>query len=208
MGSYEMMGRGEGGMGMGSYEMMGRGEGGAMGGAVVVADPADQRYVDKNYEPLEGATLRQVLSSTESMDPQNAYLAVAKRIPVRMRISVDQKKLPRFLVECANAELTVEVRQLRLNPGDDGMMPGGMGMGMGMGRGEMSSAREPGLRGMGQSGTETNPFPFDVTAEIYGIIYLYNPVDNRAMGIEGVDSADEVLDPNSVTQNVSSGMRG
>ena len=70
-------------------------------------DPADNRYVDNQYNPLPAATLRSVLKKprpgevTEPIDPQFAYLAVAKRIPVRMRLRVDQRKLNRLLAECA-----------------------------------------------------------------------------------------------------------
>ena len=45
-----------------------------------------------------------------------AYLAVAKRIPLRMRVSIDQRHINKLLVECANSELTVEIRQLMINP--------------------------------------------------------------------------------------------
>ncbi len=170
----------------------GMGEPGGMSGP----DPAEERYVDKDYQPLPAETLRKVMGSTESIAPEEAYLAVAKRIPVRMRISIDQKRLPKFLVECANAELTVEVRQLRVNPTDDGsLMPSGMGREVG--RLPRVSPRESMRPGMGGEQPEINNFPFDVTAEIYGIIYLYNPVDDRALGIEA--GSGEELDPSSVT---------
>ena len=78
-------------------------------------DTADMRYVDKNYEPLSGERLRGVMKA-EDLDPADATLAVAKRMPVRMRFRVDQRKLNRVLAECASAELTIEVRQLRINP--------------------------------------------------------------------------------------------
>ncbi len=174
-------------------------EGGDLTGVAAGPDPAEGRYVDKDYQPLPAATLRKVMGSTESIAPEEAYLAVAKRIPVRMRISIDQKKLPKFLVECANAELTVEVRQLRVNPSDDGSLMSTGGRGIESPRRPRSRRQEPMAGGMNPE-PETNIFPFDVTAEIYGIIYLYNPVDDRALGIESGTEGE--IDPNSVTRFV------
>ena len=85
-----------------------------------VPDPAEGRYVDDQYQPLSAEKLRQVMAEPESVDPAEAYLAVAKRIPVRLRVKIDQTKLDRFLVELANSPLTIEVRQLRINPTDSG----------------------------------------------------------------------------------------
>ena len=56
-------------------------------------DPAEGRYVDRDYRPLSAQKLRDVLASTETMEPEDAYLAVAKRIPVRVRLSIDQRYL-------------------------------------------------------------------------------------------------------------------
>ena len=174
---------GDGGYGDGGY-------GGEGGGGIASGDPAEGRYVDKDYKPLSAGKLRAVMSSTETMEPEDAYLAVAKRIPVRMRISIDQRKLPELLVACANARLTVEVRQLRLNPEDVAAVGGGGIVG---GYGE----RGGGLGGTGgrngaANAKATSTFPFDVTVELYGIVYIYNPVDDRALGVEA--------DPGDVSQ--------
>ncbi len=141
----------------------------------VLMDPADGRYVDINYAELPGAKLREVLTA-ETIAPDDAYLAVAKRVPVRFRVSIDQKKLPQLLVACANSKLTVEVRELRLNrTNETGRQTGGNFF-----QGEQNRRS----LGGGGTGAATVRDSFDVTAEIYGIIYLYNPVDNKALGIE------------------------
>ncbi len=150
-------------------------------GTIQAADPAEGRYVDRFYKPLSAEKLRSVLASTETMEPEDAYLAVAKRIPVRMRLSIDQRKLTELLVACANAELTVEVRQLRLNPQD--VAPVGDGFGRGSYGDSGAPVTRPGI-GAAAETPASNPFPFDVVVEIYGIIYIYNPVDERALGIE------------------------
>jgi hypothetical protein len=79
--------------------------------AATRGDPAENRYVNRDYEKLTAESLKTAVLSDE---PEQAYLAVAKRIPVQMRLRVDTRRLPKLLAECANEELTVEVRQLRL----------------------------------------------------------------------------------------------
>ena len=148
------MGMGE-GMGMemggdGEYDpydgdMMGS-EGGDMYGAstAVSRDPADNRYVDANFVAVTGEDLR---SKMQSSSPEDAYFAVAKRVPVRMRFSIDQRKVHEFLANCGSADLMLEIRQVRLGDtvaaagaGGGGMSSYGggpeLGFGEGMGMGE------------------------------------------------------------------------
>ena len=75
-------------------------------------DLAEGRYVDENYQPLRAARLRASLTSKSAAD---ALLAVAKRMPVRIRVRVDQRKLNVLLAACGNAKLPVEVKQVRIN---------------------------------------------------------------------------------------------
>ena len=118
----------------------GGGEGG-MGGMeqMLARDPAINRYVDDKYQPLAPDRLRGALKSTT---PEDALLAVAKRMPVRLRLIVDQRKLNVLLAKCGNSKLPLEVRQVRINRpaapagfggggmggmGGEGGMPGGGG---------------------------------------------------------------------------------
>ena len=151
--------------------------------ASVAPDPAEGRYVDKNYEPLSAEVLRNVMQNgVES--PEQAYLAVAKRVPVRLRVSMDQRRINKLLVECANSELTVEVRQLLVNKDYKGggrrAAAGGFGGNGGPERGFSASAL--GRPNAKSSGLDTN-FPYDLDVEIYGIVSIYNPVDNAALGL-------------------------
>ena len=110
-----------------------------------------------------------------------------------MRVRMDQRYLSRLLIECANAPLTLEVRQVRINPntsgsamsaygssGSSGSPYGGSG-----GFGAASSGATESYSsdssspygsgsgagpGMGGPGTS-----FDAVVEIYGIVYIYNP---------------------------------
>lgn len=149
-------------------------------------DPADERYVDDNFEPMAAADLRKVV---DNENVSNVTLAVAKRMPVRMRVRVDQRKLHDLLIACGNSRLVVEVRQLRFDPdavgkksGDGGgrRMPGsfagaGVGPAMMMGPGPSTFGASAGRDN--QSTGETH----DKLIELYGIIYIYNPVDEKLL---------------------------
>ncbi|MCO6456237.1 MAG: collagen-like protein [Pirellulaceae bacterium] len=197
-------------------------------------DPADYRYVDpKDFKPLTGEQIRNALKSD---DPASAFLVVAKRMPIRIRVNMDQRKLNRLLAEFGNADLPVEIRQVRINrpaapasgsrrsggsmggaggsgvgmslgadgpPGMSGGVPGMSGIpGMpddggssapGMAGGVPGMSGIPGMGGvpgMGGSGGSaagsrlTDSSPYDVDVELWGLIYIYNPVDMDKLGIE------------------------
>lgn len=150
-------------------------------------DPAEGRYVDENYLPLPASKLRSVMTA-EVIQPEDAYLAVAKRIPVRMRVSIDQRQIEKLLVECANSELTVEVRDLLMTTKEDEKQQD---------RGKRGNRPTPLRRSVGRpdDGAEktTNQFPYDVVVEIYGIVYLYNPVDKKALGITSDENVTAAL---------------
>ena len=226
---------------------------GGMGGMTRSPDPAEGRYVDNQYQALRAETLRTALRSPS---PDDAFLVVAKRMPVRMRLVVDVRKLPRLLAQLGNSMLPVEVRQVRINRsrdaagggygtgggydmmggggygmmggggGEYGMTGGGYGM---MGGSEMGSGygstmgATPGMEygsemggygqtpdmggygsgygmgsgmgygmGSGMGGaqnikdrtTVASTSQHDVPVEIYGIIYIYNPVDGEKLGLD------------------------
>lgn len=192
---------------------------GADGAAAEATDPADKRYVDVNFDPVEAATLRSAMASSS---PTDAPFTVAKRIPVKINVLMDQRKIPLLVAECGNAPLMIEVRQVRLNPtkqapgmSGGGMGPGGMpgvgsggapggmpglgagggGGGEGMGPGGMPGMGGPGgmpgmgggMGGGGYGGAARSEFPNDITVEVLGIIYIYNPPHMEKLGIEQVD---------------------
>lgn len=185
--------------GMEGMDGMGMGPDG-MGMEGVEMDPGDLRYVDKDYKKLMVEDLK---AATTEPTSENYYLSVAKRLPVRMRFFMDQREIDKLLVECGNADLMIEVRQVRINPqtsGVGGGMDGGMG-GSGMGNfnmgamggmnmgGEFGGGME-GMGGMGGTGQSSENLDqaekiFDAPVEIYGIIYIYNPVNRDLLWPEG-----------------------
>lgn len=196
---------------------------GGMPGGRAVGDPANYRYVGNDYLPL---TADKVRTAAKSENPEDAFYAVAKRMPIRLRLLVDQRKLHRLLTECGNSLLPVEIRQVRINrkggggAGDSFMTPS-MGMPSGGYGGEMGAAPEmggmagfggpmagapgfggPGYGGPGYGGPEMGAMPgmnvgdmrgrvqvsstsaYDLPVELYGIIYIYNPVDKTRLGLD------------------------
>ncbi len=199
-----------------SAEMSGYG---GSGPAVVSKDPADNRYVNDKMEPLTGDQLRTAMKSDS---PDDAFLVVAKRMPVRLRVKMNVLKLPLFLSELNNSILPVEVRQIRVNAratslssyggggGGGGMAPGSMGAmggsegvslgGIGSGEGYESGGSEDSSSGYGYGyggggGAASSAVlasidsPYDSTVEIYGLIYIYNPVDPVKLGLETPEDA-------------------
>jgi len=247
-----MMMSGMGGMGGGGLSAGGGAGsiGGEMGGGMEsqtqAVDPGDNRYVDLKFAAL---TAQKIRSATDSSNPEDAFLIVAKRIPVRMRMKVDQRKLPKLIAECGNAKLQLEVKQVRINRsafrtggggGGGGMMMGGMGgdgaaggmLGAGKGGGAAGPPGEPGGAGAGTGGAGipggnepdsdggagggiaggmmsgpggmmgggmmgggmmggmagrqgqslSDETPYDLDVELYGTVYIYNPVNRDKLG--------------------------
>ncbi|MFO1064105.1 MAG: hypothetical protein U0892_09605 [Pirellulales bacterium] len=198
----------DGGSGSGS---MYAGEGGEGAGVVAVTpDPANGRYVDANFTPLKGEELR---AKMESSAPDDALFAVAKRVPVRVRFKVDTRYLSDIVAEFGNAALLFEVRQVRFGKtipapsagggggyGSDGYGASGGGMnaaGMGSdgssGAGLDMGSGSPGGAGMPGYGTAAPAQTgFDDMIELYGIVYLFNPVDTAKFGLEKVTENTQV----------------
>ncbi|MDF1840196.1 MAG: hypothetical protein P1U77_02105, partial [Rubripirellula sp.] len=222
-GASGMMGGMMGGMG----EMMDMGMGMEMGdmdpgGTTGPApDPADNRYLNALREPITGQTLRSALTSNS---PNDAALAVAKRVPVKMTFVMDQRAVPELIAVCGSAPLMVEVSQVRVLPkdaasgtggmmGGDLEMEGGLGemdegpMGGGMMGGMMGGMGGPGgpMGGGGLADTPVEEFPLDLYVEVYGIIYIYNPPDGEKLGVEQVteDTVVEGLPEATVTPPVT-----
>lgn len=130
------------------------------------------RYVTRDYAPI---------ADLESLRTE---VTVAKRIPVRMRLLMDQRHLYRLLVECANANLTFEVRQFRFNPHDE-MEGNGMRLPRGGGG--------DGEFGGGSNVVKLDDYrSFDRTVELFGIVYIFNPVDDTVLGVEQ-DATDNLV---------------
>ncbi len=196
--------------------------------------PIHGRYVNAKYEPYAAETVRSVLSATV-LPEENLELVVARRIPVRIALVMDERKMADFIAACAESEFAFEIQQVRINRhplegqpaagggpaggapagggrDPEGRTPGTMGAGgmatPGGGRGgargpvggsthglsQRNGGRDDGGRGtqglggrndQGNRGGTTLPGKtvdvhlrtnFDVAVEFYGVIKIYNPV--------------------------------
>lgn len=173
----------------------GPGVGGGGSGSYAGKLPYHDRYVDVNFEPLDQDVVRQVIEGTQLPDA-NLELIVAKRVPVRIALRMDERRIADFMAACANSPFAFEISQVRWNkhtPGGDEIAfdagageddrIGGMGMGLdGAPGGEALVAKPVEVR--------TN---YDVNVEFYGIVKIYNPVrakflrEAAGLGTDGVD---------------------
>jgi hypothetical protein len=149
------MGR-EGGYGMG-------GEGGADSAA------ADMELFNNRYVSADGTPIPDPNDGT-----MTAFGTEFKRLPVRMRLWMDQRYLPQLIAECANAPLQVEVQEVRINPAADGMGGGG---GMGGDRGGYGGGGGYGGAMGASGGVEMVPEqdPNMKTVVLQGTVYIFNP---------------------------------
>lgn len=163
-------------------------------------DPVEMRYVGMDYEPLSASRVRSALTSES---PSDAFLVVAKRIPIRIGVKMDQRHVHRLVTECGNSTLMVEVRQVRVNKqtagggGGGGGGFGGFGMPSGGGGGGESGGLMGGFGMMGSSqfgGGNRNQAAsgsgYDLPIELYGIVYIYNPVIDK-LNVEKLEAGDE-----------------
>jgi hypothetical protein len=166
----EGMGSGYGGEYGGEYGGMdGRG---GMGGEAALSDAAlfSQRYLGPDGAPI---------AATGEEGP-DAFGKEFKRLPVRMRLWMDQRWLPQLITECANAPLQVEVKEVRVNPSDSGG-EGGMRGGYGGRGGEGGYGQMAGLAGEDMTPEQE---PNMKTVVIQGTIYIFNPPTEEAAPVQ------------------------
>ena len=158
------------------------------------------RYLDEQWKPVDGKAAL-----------ENPPFAEFKQMPIRMGLTVDQRRIPMLLAACANSPLTVEVRQVRYNPGNP---EAGVIVQQVMAKAQRTNMvmENSFSRGYGDEGrsnrptrsimpprtqTYTSPYsrygarggmmdelagPNDMDIEIRGIVYIYNYPDRAKLG--------------------------
>lgn len=137
-------------------------------------DPAHMRYVDKDFQLIEAENFHDDISATS---PDKAYLQVAKRIPVRLGFQMKETAILDLLSECANSDPPIEVRQVRINRHSaeaGSSILGGPGAGMDPMAGAMGAGAAGGESAADEVEQDTASDVIGV--EIYGVVYIYNPV--------------------------------
>ena len=179
--------------------------------------PFHGRYVNVDLEPVPALEVINVVTG-EQFPETNLELIVGKRVPFRLKVKMDERKINAFLSQCANSPFEFEVLQLRINrqgitqpiefnggkeenkaattiEGGMGNM-GDMMSGMDMEFSGMPSFEIQKLRALEPSEIETR-LSYDVDVEFYGVVKLYNPVRGnylrQAVGLP-VEGGDQQQD--------------
>ncbi len=161
--------------------------------------PFHGRYVGADFRPIAADTVLNVLQAVKNnqeLPAANLELVVAKRVPVRIALNMDEREIPNFIAACANSPFAFEIHQVRKNrhvAGEGIVLNGGGGSGpAGMagspsGLNRSGSMRSAGLGGTPSGGSSASSGSgsaksveartnYDVDVEFYGIVKIYNPV--------------------------------
>ena len=138
----------------------------AAGGEAQADDPAKRlkadRYVNEKGKPLGPDDI--------------APFAEFKMMPIHMKLVMDQSKINKLLAECANRNMPVEVRRVRLT--------GNAGAAAGV---AVAAAGDAGSTGGDSDAPHAeSSATSDVQVDIQGIIYIYNPPDRAKLGTGAV----------------------
>ena len=153
----------------------------------------DNRYLDAQEEPLAADT--------------PAPFAEFKRMPIIMKLIVDQRRIPEILVNCANCSMPIDVRHVRIAP--DKLTSGGNAAAMPMAGAAGPAAGLPaaasgGGVSLGRSALgETSGYGSDaIRISIYGVINIFNEPDPAIFGT-GMDELEKQAkaEPQNAAQN-------
>jgi len=131
-------------------------------------------------------------------------------MPVRLRLMMNQLRLPSLLAQCANSNMPIEVRRVRLckspstaleltgtssapAPGAGIRRPGRRSPGPVRGTRPSDSPRRPAVQEQSSSPSQELGSD-DVPVEIYAVIYIFNPPDREKFGM-GAASAKNPAGP-------------
>jgi hypothetical protein len=125
-----------------------------------------ERYVDDKGKPLP-----YLPEYPYAKHPCDEF----KRMPIHLSFVMDQRRLPKLLVECANSTMPIEVQHIRIlksagNTGAGSVATNATNQPSG------AAPEKPGEGGGGPSSSD------DRNVDICGVIYIYNPPDGTKLG--------------------------
>ena len=164
--------------------------------------PFHGRYVDKNFKPISATQVQEVLKG-KSFPEENLELLVAKRVPVRIALKMDERKIDDFIAACANSPFAFEIWQVRVNRPLDPIKLGGSFENIASVSGPDDEDIRPSAQSLfsaapsgGSDGKPSVDFisphrrsNYDTNVEFYGIVKIYNPVNEELILNPGGDPA-------------------
>ena len=172
--------------------------------------PFHNMYVDTKFEPISSEDVLKVVKG-EELSEANLELLIAKRLPVRIGLKMDERKIPDFMAACIDSPFSFEIQQVRINrhtPGGELIaLGGGKAPSSAYGRGYDDASSK-----FDEVSTVETRVNYDVNVEFFGIIKIYNPVRadliRKAAGLDPVEPSDEPVSPDSAAiRNSSSSNR-
>jgi hypothetical protein len=156
--------------------------------------------------------------SNTGLPEQNLELLVAKRVPVRIALKMEENKIPAFIAACANSPFGFEINQVRINRhkagegielnggakassggsggGRDGRDQPTVGVGGGSAGGSGLDGGNEGDSSASSAGGSNAPMVAErrtnliVDVEFAGIVKIYNPVNEKRLSPGGGADGD------------------
>lgn len=115
------------------------------------------RYVDQHGQPLTYQRLHQLWNNQERTK-DDLPLCITRRVPVYMKVAIDQRNINDLLKSCADSRPALEIRDLRI------------------------------------SQPEKREFQYQTNVEIFGVLHIFNPVDEELLRMKPVETAKVITD--------------
>ena len=167
--------------------------------------PFHERYVDTKFEPISSEEVLKVVQG-EELSETNLELLIAKRLPVRIGLRMDERKIADFMAASINSPFSFEIQQVRINrhtEAEEIELGGGKGTTSGYGRNDNGDQNSD-FDEVSEVETRVN---YDVNVEFFGIIKIYNPVrPDLIRKAAGLKPEDDPADSAAI-QNGSSRIR-
>ena len=161
------------------------------GAEAIGLPPFHNMYVDTKFEPISSEEVLKVVKGAE-LPESHLELIIAKRLPVRIGLRMDERKISDFMAACINSPFSFEIQQVRINrhaPGGEVIALGG---GPATAVNTKNEDRGKSFDEVSRVETRTN---YDVNVEFFGIIKIYNPVRadliRKAAGLEEAEGAPD-----------------
>ena len=148
------------------------------------------RYIDKSGSYISGTVASDVIANVNSLPENNLDLVVVKRIPFRIALRIDERKIGDYIAVCENSAIPFRITQTRINVHDpnEKFTLNGSDRGTSVRPKRDLSANTAGDidRQKGKSisdklGPVEARINYDVDAEFYGYAKIYSPVNEQRL---------------------------